>query len=129
MQITLIYIYIYTCKSYKRSILGAPLHWRRSYVEIPMTVQLDSNVWASSCTIRVATLRDNNAPTSLKKTSFRRHADDSSTRFQCFSNVVYHQWSDVARQQCTYISKKHPSDVMPTIVQLDSNALATSYTM
>ena len=85
-------------KSDKKSILGAPLHWRRSYVEIPMTVQLDSNVWASSCTISRATLRDNNAPTSLKKTSFRRHADDSSTRFQCSSNVVYHVMKSIKKK-------------------------------
>ena len=34
INIYYIYSYIQTCKSYKRSILGAPLHWRRSYVEI-----------------------------------------------------------------------------------------------
>ena len=32
----------------------------------PMTVQLDSNALATSCTISGATLRGNNAPTSLK---------------------------------------------------------------
>ena len=94
---------------------------------VPTIVKLDSNALVTSRTNSGATSRDNGAPTSLK-TSFRRRSDDSSTRFQCFSNVKYQQWSDVARQQWTYISKKRPSDVVPTIVQLDSNAIATSNT-
>ena len=75
---------------------------------MPTIVQLDSNALATSCTISGATLRDNNAPTSLKKTSFRRHADDSPTRFQCFSNVMYHQWSNVAP---TFPKKNQNADI------------------
>ena len=73
---------------------------------------------------------DNDAPTSLR-IILQRHFDESSTRFQCLGIVMYHQRSDLARQLCAYISKKnpHPSDVMPTIVQLDSNAWASSCTI
>ena len=50
MQITLIYIYMCVCvcvcmyKSDKRLILGALLHWRRSYGEINKVAAYDNNI-------------------------------------------------------------------------------------